>query len=106
MRAVIYTRASKRNFALQEDIKRGDAFAKQAGYEIVETISDIGLGRLDDRQGIQRLYKLIDDGKVDVVVAASPANFCGLMPDAIAKIDFELFLSHLERRGVGIELIG
>lgn len=106
MRAVIYARASKRNSALEADVERGEAFAKQAGYEIVETITDIGLGRFDDRRGIQRLYQLIEYGKVDVIVAASPETFCGFTPDVSARIDWNLFLRHLARRGVGIDLIG
>lgn len=106
MRAVIYARASRRNFALQIDVERGETFAKLAGYEIVEVITEVGLGPFDDRKGIQRLYELINDGKIDVVIAADWETFSGFGTGISGRIDFDLFIRHLERHGVRIDLIG
>lgn len=106
MRAVIYARASQRNFVLQINVERAETYAKLAGYEIVEVITEVGLGSFDARQGIQRLYMLIADGKLDVIVAESQETFSGFNPGITGKTDLALFIAHLARNGVRLDLIG
>lgn len=50
-------------------------YASANGYEVLETISDMGSGASLERLGIRRLCDLVDTVAVDAIVATTPSRY-------------------------------
>ncbi|RLF79568.1 IS607 family transposase [Thermococci archaeon] len=70
VRAVIYARVSSSD--QRKDLKRQveylTSYCTAKGYKLVNTITDIASGLNTRRKGLQKLFKLVSNRKVDVVL--------------------------------------
>lgn len=98
-RAVIYTRTSTQQ---QQDNIQIDALtemAQRSGYDLVETISDLGVSggeRGKNRPGMKRLMDMVNRRDVDVVMVYSVDRIGRQMSDVISLVE------QLEEKGVGL----
>ena len=69
MRVVTYSRVSTSHHDQNPEIQVHELrkFCKAREWTIVEEIKDFGSGGSDKREGLQRLFKLIQEGQVDCV---------------------------------------
>lgn len=81
MRAVVYTRLSRRTDTnevnLADQAKRCREFADRQGWEVVEVVDDYGESAferdaIEDRPGFARVLELVAEGVVDVILAWRP----------------------------------
>jgi DNA invertase Pin-like site-specific DNA recombinase len=105
IRAAIYCRASKNNYVLASDRERGEAFAREQGLEIVDTVTDIGSRPVLERPGIRRLLGLASSRKIDVIVADSMFTFSGFRATANKLEDYLALLDELQEYDVHVQLL-
>ena len=71
-RAVIYARVSSDKQARQGDLDRQvealKKYAAEHGYQVVEVIRDIGSGLKTNRRGLKKLFRMVTQHRVDVVL--------------------------------------
>ena len=98
VRAVIYARVSSRKQAEQGDLDRQvevlRKYAAEQGYEIVAVLKDVGSGLKENRPGLRKLFKLVAEGRVDVVLIT--------YRDKLTRFGFEYLRYFFERFGVEI----
>ena len=99
IRAVIYARVSSSKQKEQGDLDRQvellKKYAIEKGYEIVDIITDIGSGLKEDRKGLKKLFKLVIQRKVDVVLIT--------YRDRLTRFGFKYLKFFFESYGVKIE---
>ena len=103
LRAAIYARVSSRKQGEQGDLDRQvevlKKYAVEQGYEIVAVIKDVGSGLKENRPGLKRLFKLVTERRVDVVLVT--------YRDRLTRFGFEYLRYFFERYGVDIaEVLG
>ena len=103
VRAAIYARVSSRKQAEQGDLDRQvevlKKYAAEQGYEIVAVIKDVGSGLKENRPGLRRLFRLVTERRVDVVLVT--------YRDRLTRFGFEYLRYFFEKFGVDIvEVIG
>jgi len=98
-RAAIYARVSSSD--RKEDLERQVQYLREycaaRGYVVVETITDIASGLNEERRGLNRLFKLVNKGLIDVVVIA--------YRDRLTRFGFNYLESYFTSHGVRIEAI-
>jgi site-specific DNA recombinase len=103
MRAIVYSRVStdaqeRDGTSLDTQERACTEFAQQQGWRIVETVRDAASGFSLDRQGIERVRRLLRDGGADVLLAyavdrlSRNQNQIGVLFDEVqqagAKLEF------------------
>ncbi len=70
MRVVTYSRVSTSHHDQNPDIQANELkrYCESRGWTLIEEIKDFASGGTDKREGLQRLFKLIEDKQVDCVV--------------------------------------
>jgi putative resolvase len=98
IRAVIYARVSSRKQAEQGDLDRQvevlKKYAADHGYEIIAVLRDVGSGLKENRLGLRKLFRLISEGRADVVLVT--------YRDRLTRFGFEYLRYFFERFGVEI----
>jgi predicted site-specific integrase-resolvase len=80
IKAVVYCRVSshdqKTKGDLDRQVGRVSAFCSGKGYHIVETLTDVGSGMSDTRPRLQKLFGLVNEGKISKVVVEHKDRLC------------------------------
>jgi len=101
VRAVIYARVSshkqKRDGNLDRQVERLRSYCSAKGYKVVDVIIDVASGLKEDRSGLLKLFKIVEDNKVDVVVVE--------FKDRLTRFGFEYLRRYFESHGVRIEVV-
>ena len=68
-RAAIYARVSgaDQREDLERQIEKLREYCRAKGYEVVAELKDVGSGLKADRKGLQKLFRLVAEKKIDVV---------------------------------------
>ena len=74
-------------------------WARHNTWDVVECIRDSACGFSTDRPGLQRLGQLLNELRVDVVVAHSPDRF------SRCQDQFHQLLADLEQAGASLEFV-
>ena len=100
VRAVIYARVSsrkqKREGNLDRQVERLRSFCSAKGYKVVDVITDVASGLKEDRSGLQKLFRLVEAGTIDVIVVE--------FKDRLTRFGFEYLRRYFESHGVKIEV--
>ena len=100
-RCVIYARVSSTKQEEQGDLQRQvellKKYAHEHRYEIVEIITDVASGLKENRRGLRRLFKLVVNRKVDVVLVT--------FRDRLTRFGFEYLKYFFKQFGVDIVCI-
>ena len=101
IRAVIYARVSshkqKKDGNLDRQIERLRNYCSAKGYKVVDVITDVASGLKEDRDGLQKLFNLVEKHQVDVVVVE--------FRDRLTRFGFDYFKRYFESHGVKIEVV-
>lgn len=62
-------------------------YAEEQGHDIVAVIQEYDSGRLTDRPGLQQLYHLAAQRKIDMVITRSSARICRDLPGLFAFVN-------------------
>ncbi len=96
VRAAIYARVSSRDQLddLDRQVERLQDYCSARGYRVVATITDVASGLNENRRGLNRLFKLVMEGEIDVVTIT--------YRDRLTRFGFR----YLERlfRGYGVRI--
>jgi len=99
VRAVIYARVSSSD--QRKDLKRQveylTSYCTAKGYKLVDTITDIASGLNTRRKGLQKLFKLVSNRKVDVVLVTHK--------DRLTRFGYEYLEYFFSQFGARIEAI-
>ncbi|RLF78345.1 IS607 family transposase [Thermococci archaeon] len=99
VRAVIYARVSSSD--QRKDLKRQveylTSYCTAKGYKLVDTITDIASGLNTRRKGLQKLFKLVSNRKVDVVLVT--------YKDRLTRFGYEYLEYFFSQFGARIEAI-
>ena len=97
-RAVIYARVSSDKQAKQGDLDRQvellKKYAVEHGYQVVDIIRDVGSGLKTNRRGLKKLFKLVTQRRVDVVLVT--------YRDRLTRFGFEYLEYFFKQYGVEI----
>jgi excisionase family DNA binding protein len=98
-RAVIYARVSSANRKddLERQIDYLANYATAKGYKVVEVLKDIASGLNTQREGLLRLFKLVEGRNVDVVLIT--------YKDRLTRFGFEYLEEFFSTMGVRIEVV-
>ncbi len=100
IRAVIYARVSshkqKKDGNLDRQIERLRNYCSAKGYKVVDVITDVASGLKEDRDGLQKLFNLVEKHQVDVVVVE--------FRDRLTRFGFDYLKRYFESHGVRIEV--
>lgn len=98
-RAVIYARVSSRDQKedLERQVKYLQEYCASKGYQVVETLKDIASGLNENRKGLKRLFKLVEEKNVDVVVIT--------YKDRLTRFGFKYLEEFFKSHGARIEAI-
>lgn len=101
MRAVIYARVSsykqKRDGNLRRQIERLRSYCSARGYIIIDVITDVASGLKEDRVGLRKLFKLVENRQIDVVVVE--------FKDRLTRFGFNYLKHYFASHGVNIEVV-
>ncbi|MCD6510613.1 MAG: IS607 family transposase [Thermoprotei archaeon] len=101
IRAVIYARVSshkqKKDGNLDRQIERLRNYCSAKGYKVVDVITDVASGLKEDRDGLQKLFNLVEKHQVDVVVVE--------FRDRLTRFGFDYLKRYFESHGVKIEVV-
>lgn len=99
IRAVIYARVSSTD--QKEDLERQinylTNYATAKGYKAIEIIKDIGSGLNTQRKGLLKLFKLVEERSVDVILIT--------YKDRLTRFGFEYLEEFFTTMGVKIEVV-
>lgn len=99
MRAAIYTRTSTAKQRTDSQLKPLLELVERAGYELVDTIEDIGVsggkkGR--QREGMNRVMEMVNRREIDTLITYSVDRIGRNMGDVISLVE------ELDEKGVGL----
>ncbi|WP_243174535.1 IS607 family transposase [Desulfofundulus sp. TPOSR] len=101
VRAVIYARVSSAKQAgegnLERQKQRLERYAQEKGYEIKAVIAEQGSGLNEKRKGLDRIFKMAREGKIDLVVIE--------FKDRLARFGYNYIEKYLNAFGVRIEIV-
>lgn len=101
VRAVIYARVSTLKQADAGNLERQRArlasYCLEKGYAIVDSFSDIASGLNPNRRGLNKLFLLVKENKVDCVVIE--------YQDRLARFGYEYIQRYCQDLGVAIEIL-
>ena len=98
-RAAIYARVSgsDQKQDLERQIEKLREYCRAKGYEVVAELKDIGSGLKADRKGLQKLFGLVAEKKIDIVVIT--------YKDRLTRFGFEYLEWWFSENGVRIEVV-
>ncbi|RLE89970.1 MAG: IS607 family transposase [Thermoprotei archaeon] len=100
VRAVIYARVSshkqKKDGNLDRQIERLRNYCSAKGYKVVEVVTDVASGLKEDRNGLQKIFNMVEKHQVDVVVVE--------FKDRLTRFGFVYLKRYFESHGVRIEV--
>lgn len=101
IRAVIYARVSshkqKKDGNLDRQIERLRNYCSAKGYKVIDIITDIASGLNENRSGLKKLFKYVENKQVDVVVVE--------FRDRLTRFGFEYLKQYFESYGVKIDVV-
>jgi putative resolvase len=99
VRAAAYCRVSshdqKAKGDLERQVGRVTTHCVEQGYKLVAVLEDVGSGMSENRPRLRKLFKLINDHKIDRVVVEHK--------DRLSRFGFGLLEAYFNSHGVGIE---
>lgn len=94
IRVAVYARVSsheqKQKGDLERQVGRVSKYCADKGYHIVETFDEVGSGMNEDRAKLKRLFKLVEERKIDKVVVEHKDRLARFMVGFL----HEFFKSH------------
>lgn len=101
VRAVIYARVSSAKQAgegnLERQRQRLEKYVQEKGYEVKAVIAEQGSGLNEKRKGLDRIFKMAREGKIDLVVIE--------FKDRLARFGYNYIEKYLNAFGVRIEIV-
>jgi len=101
VRAVIYARVSshkqKRDGNLDRQIERLRNYCSAKGYKVINVITDVASGLKEDRNGLQKLFNIVEKHQADVVVME--------FKDRLSRFGFDYLKRYFESHGARIEVV-
>ena len=101
VRAVIYARVSshkqKKDGNLDRQIERLRSYCSAKGYKIIEVITDVASGLKEDRNGLQKLFDIVEKHQTDVIVVE--------FKDRLTRFGFDYLKRYFESHGVRVEVV-
>jgi len=101
LRAVVYCRVSshdqKQKGDLERQVGRVSAYCAKKEYQVKAVLREVGSGMSDTRSKLHRLFKLVNEHKVDVVVVEHKDRLC--------RFSFGFLESYFASHGVRIEWV-
>lgn len=99
IRVAVYCRTSsheqKQKGDMERQLGRVLSHCVEKGYKVVETFEEVGSGMSDTRPKLTRLFKLVEEKKIDKVVVEHKDRLCRFM--------YEFLVSYFGSHGVEIE---
>ena len=100
VRAVIYARVSshkqRKDGNLERQIERLRNYCSAKGYKIVDVITDVASGLKEDRNGLHKLFNIVEKHQADVVVVE--------FRDRLTRFGFDYLRRYFESHGVKVEV--
>jgi len=101
IRAVIYARVSshkqKKDGNLDRQVERLRSYCSAKGYKVVDVITDVASGLKEDRNGLQKLFNIVEKHQADVVVVE--------FKDRLTRFGFDYLRRYFESHGVKVEVV-
>jgi len=101
IRAVIYARVSshkqKKDGNLERQVERLRNYCSARGYKIVDVITDVASGLKEDRSGLTKLFDMVENRRVDVVVVE--------FKDRLTRFGFNYLQRYFDSHGVRTEVV-
>jgi len=101
IRAVIYARVSshklKKDGNLDRQIERLRSYCSARGYKVTDIITDVASGLKEDRNGLQKLFKMVESKQVDVIVVE--------FKDRLTRFGFDYLRRYFESHDVRLEIV-
>jgi len=101
VRAVIYARVSshkqKRDGNLDRQIERLRNYCSAKGYKVINVITDVASGLKEDRNGLQKLFNIVEKHQADVVIVE--------FKDRLTRFGFDYLKRYFESHGAKIEVV-
>jgi len=101
IRAVIYARVSshkqKKDGNLERQVERLRNYCSAKGYKIVDVITDVASGLKEDRRGLMKLFSMVENKQMDVVVVE--------FRDRLTRFGFDYLQRYFGSHDVRIEVI-
>lgn len=98
-RVAVYCRTSSHEQKQKGDLERQKGrvlqYCVDKEYKVVETFEEVGSGMSDSRAKLKKLFKLIEEGKIDKVIVEHKDRLCRFM--------FEFLVCYFESHNVEIE---
>ena len=96
-----YCRVSSHDQKQKGDLERQSdrvvAHVARQGYKLVDALEEVGSGMSDTRPKLHRLFKLVDDHRVDVVVVEHKDRLC--------RFNFGFLQAYFQSHGVEVEWV-
>ena len=101
VRAVIYARVSshkqKKDDNLNRQVERLRNYCSAKGYKVVDVVTDVASGLKEDRNGLQKLFDIVEKHQADVVVIE--------FKDRLTRFGFDYLKRYFESHGVKVEVV-
>jgi len=101
IRAVIYARVSshkqKKDGNLERQVERLRSYCSARGYKIIDVITDVASGLKEDRSGLIKLFDMVENKKIDIVVVE--------FKDRLTRFGFDYLQRYFDSHGVRIEVV-
>lgn len=98
-RAAVYARVSSHD--QKEDLERQKerlvTYAVEKGYDVKAVLTDIASGLNENRKGLRRLFRIVEEKGVDVVIVSCK--------DRLTRFGFRYLESYFRSHGVEIEVV-
>jgi excisionase family DNA binding protein len=100
-KAVIYVRVSLHDQKQRGDLERQKQsvldYAKSRGYEVTAVLEDVASGLNEKRESLSRLFDLVEERKIGVVVVA--------FKDRLTRFGFRYLERYFSSHGVRVEVV-
>jgi len=101
IRAVIYARVSshkeRKDGNLDRQVERLRSYCSAKGYKVVDVVIDIASGLKENRTGLQKLFNLVENHQVDVIVVE--------FRDRLTRFGFEYLKRYFKSHNVRVEVV-
>lgn len=100
-RAAIYARVSSAKQVGEGNLgrqrQRLEKYASEKGYDVKAVIAEQGSGLNEKRKGLNRIFKMAREGKIDLVIIE--------FKDRLARFGYNYIEKYLNAFGVGVEIV-
>ena len=101
IRAVIYARVNshkqRKDCNLDRQIGRLRNYCSAKGYKVIDIITDVASGLNEDRNGLHKLFDIVEKHQVDVVVVE--------FKDRLTRFGFNYLKRYFESHGIRVEVV-